>query len=138
MKTRFQLRVQKNIRDPLAVARVTRVFQTNRRVLQRKTNAGLDYFQQKTKKFFTSTDLILKSRVYHQAQCLPYLPLDHAIQLQRFVGVSVCFCGIRRFRPLSSSPPRVRPPRVRPYLKPCSPPHFSSSTPSSRVRSLIE
>ena len=39
---------------------------------------------------------------------------------------------------------RVRPPiefapyRVRPYLMPCSPPHFSSSTPSSRVRPLIE
>ena len=41
--------------------------------------------------------------------------------------------GIRRFRPLSSSPLRVRP-----YLIPCSPPHFSSSTPSSRVRPLIE
>ena len=35
--------------------------------------------------------------------------------------------------PLSSSPLRVRP-----YLIPCSPPHFSSSTPSSRVRPLIE
>ena len=28
--------------------------------------------------------------------------------------------------------------RVRPYLIPCSSPHFSSSTPSSRVRPLIE
>ena len=28
--------------------------------------------------------------------------------------------------------------RVRPYLIPCSPPHFSSSTPSSRVLPLIE
>ena len=133
MKTRIQLRVQKNIRDPFAVARVTRVFQTNRRVLQRKINAGLDYFRQKVKQFFTSTDLYIEVQSLHQAQCLPYLPLDHAIQLQRFVGVSVCFCGIRRFRPLSSSPPRVRP-----YLIPCSPPHFSSSTPSSRVRPLIE
>ena len=41
--------------------------------------------------------------------------------------------GIRRFRPLSSSPLRVRP-----YLIPCSPPHFSSSTPPSRVRPQIE
>ena len=40
---------------------------------------------------------------------------------------------LHRVRPLSSSPLRVRP-----YLKPCSPPHFSSSTPSSRVRPLIE
>ena len=47
--------------------------------------------------------------------------------------VSSYFPGIRRFRPLSSSPLQVRP-----YLIPCSPPHFSSSTPSSRVRPLIE
>ena len=46
---------------------------------------------------------------------------------------SLILNGIRRFRPLSSSPLRVRP-----YLIPCSPPHFSSSTPSSRVRPLIE
>ena len=67
---------------------------------------------------------------------------------------SIYRIGIRRFRPLSSSPLRVRPylilcspphfssstpsSRVRPYLIPCSPPHFSSSTPSSRVRPLIE
>ena len=41
----------------------------------------------------------------------------------------------------SSTPPNCTafaPYRVRPYLMPCSPPHFSSSTPSSRVRPLIE
>ena len=41
--------------------------------------------------------------------------------------------GIRRFRPLSSSPLRVRP-----YLISCSPPHFSSSTPPSRVRPRLD
>ena len=41
--------------------------------------------------------------------------------------------GIRCFRHLSSSPLRVRL-----YLIPCSPPHFSSSTPPSRVRPQIE
>ena len=46
---------------------------------------------------------------------------------------SIYGIGIRRFRPLSSSPLRVRP-----YLILCSPPHFSSSTPSSQVRPLIE
>ena len=40
---------------------------------------------------------------------------------------------LHHVRPLSSSPLRVRP-----YLMPCSPPHFSSSTPSSRVPPLIE
>ena len=43
------------------------------------------------------------------------------------------FIELHRVRPLSSSPLRVRP-----YLMPCSPPHFSSSTPSIRVRPLIE
>ena len=43
------------------------------------------------------------------------------------------FKELHRVRPLSSSPLRVRP-----YLMPCSPPHFSSSTPSNRVRPLIE
>ena len=47
--------------------------------------------------------------------------------------VGGCKLAMHRVRPLSSSPLRVRP-----YLMPCSPPHFSSSTPSSRVCPLIE
>ena len=46
---------------------------------------------------------------------------------------SMPYNELLRVRPISSSPLRVRP-----YLMPCSPPHFSSSTPSSRVRPLIE
>ena len=46
---------------------------------------------------------------------------------------SMPYNELLRVRPLSSSPLRVRP-----YLMPCSPPHYSSSTPSSRVRPLIE
>ena len=41
------------------------------------------------------------------------------------------FVGIRRFRPLSSSPLRVRP-----YLIPCSPPHFSTRMPTERVQAF--
>ena len=50
-----------------------------------------------------------------------------------YLSVSMVSLESHRVCPLSSSPLRVRP-----YLMLCSPPHFSSSTPSRRVHPLIE
>ena len=96
---------------------------------------GTQYFFWRYKQLFTYNLLSVTVSLLRR-----YLLFGLKLQMYWFYhthshigSYNLCAVGIRRFRPLSSSPLRVRP-----YLIPCSPPHFSSSTPPSRVRPQIE